>query len=51
MILTQEDITKNDEVLKYSTTKCFNYLSYIKDKRTRERNAMLKSQNKKKYTK
>tara|TARA_R110000822_G_scaffold57942_10_gene145293 strand:- start:4621 stop:4773 length:153 start_codon:yes stop_codon:yes gene_type:complete len=46
MILTEEDITKTDDVLKYSVTKCFNYLSYIKDKRTREMNAIKQAREK-----
>jgi len=46
MILANDDITKTDEVLKYSTTKCFNYLSYIKDKKTREMNAIKQARNK-----
>lgn len=48
MILTQEDITKMDEVLNYPLVKCFNYLSYIKDKKTRELNAIRKAQSKRK---
>ena len=46
MILSQEDITKVDEILKYSTSRCFNYLSYMKDKRTREMNAIKKARQK-----
>lgn len=50
MILSNEDITKVDEILSYSTSRCFNYLSYMKDKRTREMNAIKKAR-KKQYRK
>lgn len=46
MILSNEDITKIDEILKYSTSRCFNYLSWYKDKRTREMNAIKKQRQK-----
>jgi len=46
MILVDEDITKMDEVLKYPIVKCFNYLSYIKDKKTREMNAIKRAREK-----
>lgn len=46
MILSNEDITKIDEILKYSTSRCFNYLSWYKDKRTREMNALKKARQK-----
>ena len=46
MLLAQDDITKIDEILKYSTSRCFNYLSYYKDKRTREMNAIKKARQK-----
>lgn len=46
MVLSGEDITKVDEILKYSTSRCFNYLSYMKDKRTRELNAIKKARQK-----
>ena len=46
MILSNEDITKVDEILKYSTSRCFNYLSYMKDKRIREMNAIKKARQK-----
>ena len=46
MILSNEDITKIDEILSYSTSRCFNYLSWYKDKRTREMNAIKKSRQK-----
>lgn len=46
MTLAQDDITKIDTILKYSTSKCLNYLSYIKDKQTRELNALKKARQK-----
>jgi hypothetical protein len=48
MILTNEDLTKMDEILNYPLVKCFNYLSYIKDKKTREMNAIKKARAKSK---
>jgi len=46
MILSNEDITKIDTILKYSTSRCLNYLSYYKDKRTREMNEIKKARQK-----
>lgn len=46
MTLAQDDITKIDTILKYSTSKCLNYLSYMKDKQTRELNALKKARQK-----
>jgi len=46
MLLSNEDITKIDEILTYSTSRCFNYLSWYKDKHTREMNAIKKARQK-----
>ncbi len=46
MTLAGDDITKIDTILKYSVSKVFNYLSYIKDKHTREMNAIKKARQK-----
>jgi len=46
MILSSEDLTKVDDILSYSTSRCFNYLSYMKDKRTRELNEIKKARQK-----